>query len=67
MRRPSSPYASTFSFGPGPISTTLQALIGANVIAFVARFLFGPIFDEALGLHPAEVIHSFRIWQLATY
>jgi membrane associated rhomboid family serine protease len=67
MRRPSSPYASTFSFGPGPISTTLQALIGANVIAFVARFLFGPIFDEALGLHPAEVIHSFRVWQLATY
>jgi putative peptidoglycan lipid II flippase len=36
-RRPASPYASSFSFGPGPISTTLQLLIGANVVVFVAQ------------------------------
>jgi len=66
MRRPASPYASSFSFGPGPISTTLQALIGANVILFVAQSLF-PILTEVLGLHPGLVIRSFRIWQLATY
>ena len=66
MRRPASPYASSFSFGPGPISTTLQALIGANVVLFVAQSLF-PILTYVLGLHPGLVIHSFRIWQPATY
>jgi membrane associated rhomboid family serine protease len=65
-RRPASPYASSFSFGPGPISTTLQMLIGANVVVFVAQVLF-PIVTELLGLHPALVLHSFWIWQLATY
>src|SRR5262245_30848574 len=65
-RRPASPYASSFSFGPGPISTTLQVLIGANVVMFVAQVLF-PIVTALLGLHPAFVIHSFWIWQLATY
>ena len=66
MRRPASPYASSFSFGPGPISTTLQALIGANVVVFVAQSLF-PVVTAVLGLHPALVVHSFWIWQLATY
>jgi membrane associated rhomboid family serine protease len=66
-RRPASPYASSFSFGPGPISTTLQALIGANVVAFVAQFLFRPTFTDWLGLQPSAVIHSFSVWQLATY
>jgi membrane associated rhomboid family serine protease len=65
MRRPASPYASSFSFGPGPISTALQALIGANVVMFVAQ-LYEPV-TQVLGLHPALVIHSFWIWQLATY
>ena len=65
-RRPASPYASSFSFGPGPISTTLQMLIGANVVVFVAQVLF-PIVTALFGLHPALVIHSFWIWQLATY
>ena len=65
MGRPASPYASSFSFGPGPISTALQALIGANVLMFVAQ-LYPPV-TQVLGLHPALVIHSFWIWQLATY
>src|SRR5712671_3724342 len=65
MRRPASPYASSFSFGPGPISTALQALIGANVVMFVAQ-LYQPV-TQVLGLHPALVIHSLWIWQLATY
>ena len=66
MRRPASPYASSFSLGPGPISTALQALIGANVVVFVAQVLF-PVLTAVLGLHPAFVIHSFWVWQLATY
>jgi membrane associated rhomboid family serine protease len=66
MRRPSAPYASSFSFGPGSISSTLQALIGANVVMFFAQFLF-PILTDAFGLHPAFVVRSFWVWQLATY
>jgi membrane associated rhomboid family serine protease len=44
----------------------LQLLIGANVVVFVAQVLF-PIVTALLGLHPALVVHSFWIWQLATY
>ena len=66
MRRPSSPYASSFSFGPGPVSTTLKALIGANVAMFVLTS-FMPSLQDYLGLVPALVLHQFWVWQLATY
>jgi membrane associated rhomboid family serine protease len=66
MPRYSSPYASSFSFGPGPISTALKALIGANVVMFVlTQFARSSIFY--LGLLPSVVIHQLWIWQLATY
>jgi len=75
MRRSSSPYVSSYSFGPGPLSTTLKALIGANVVMFVAQSVF-PVLTEVFGLHPAWVIpalstraaeHAFWVWQPATY
>ena len=66
MPRPSSPYASAFSLGPGPISSTLKKLIAANVVMFVAQSIF-PILTDALGLHPMFVVQSFWVWQLATY
>jgi membrane associated rhomboid family serine protease len=66
MPRYSSPYASSFSFGPGPVSTALKALIGANIAVFLittfSRSLF-PVF----GLVPALVLHNFWVWQLVTY
>jgi membrane associated rhomboid family serine protease len=66
VRRPSSPYASSFSFGPGPISTALKGLIGANVAMFVITGV-APSLIEYLGLVPAFVMHRFWVWQLATY
>ena len=67
MRRPASTYASSFSFGPGgPLSTALKALIGANVVMFVAQFVL-PALTELFGLHPAWVLHRFWLWQTATY
>ena len=75
MRRYSSPYTSSFSFGPGPISTALKALIGINVVMFVAQVAF-PITTLVLGLHPAWIIpapspfppeHVLWVWQLGTY
>jgi rhomboid family protein len=66
MRRRSSPYASSFSFGPGPLSTALKVLIGANVVIFVAQ-LFAPVLTEVLGLRPIFVLRGFWVWQLVTY
>jgi membrane associated rhomboid family serine protease len=66
MRRPASPYGSSFSFGPGPVSTALKALIGANVAAFVVTS-FMPVLQEYLGLVPTLVLHRLWAWQLVTY
>src|SRR3982751_979709 len=66
MRRYSSPYASSFSFGPGPISTALKALIGLNVVMFVfTTFVQGVV--PYLGLVPSLVLHRLWVWQIATY
>jgi membrane associated rhomboid family serine protease len=65
MRRYSSPYVSSYSFGPGPISTAMKALIGANVVMFVAQML--PGVNDWLTLVPALVTTRFEIWRAATY
>ena len=66
MRRPSSPYASSFSFGPGPVSTTLKALIATNVVMFLVT-TFAQSVVAYLGLVPTLVLHQFWVWQVATY
>ena len=66
MRRYPSTYASSFSFGPGPISTALKALIGVNVLMFVVRAFVSSV-DLYFGLVPALVVHRFWVWQTATY
>jgi membrane associated rhomboid family serine protease len=66
MPRYSSPYTSSFSFGPGGISTALKALIGANVVLFLMT-TFVPQLQLLLGLRPAAVLGSFEVWQLGTY
>src|SRR5438045_4998708 len=57
---------SSYSFGPGGISTAIKALIGANVAVFLLQFFF-PIVTDVLGLRPIFVVRYFWIWQLATY
>jgi membrane associated rhomboid family serine protease len=66
MRRYPSTYTSSFSFGPGPVSTAIKALIAANAVMFVASLLV-PALTPLLGLVPVAVLGEFRIWQLATY
>jgi rhomboid family protein len=56
----------SLSFGGGPLSTTLKALIATNVAAFVITSLM-PSLLEYLGLVPALVLHQFWVWQLVTY
>jgi membrane associated rhomboid family serine protease len=70
MRRPYSPYGSSMSFGPGPLSPALKALIGANVLLFFAQLFtdrYGWGLTWTLGLMPADVLGRFQIWELATY
>lgn len=57
---------STFSFGPGPISTALKALIAANVAVFLAQAVV-PAITVWFGLMPSAVVGRFAVWQLATY
>jgi membrane associated rhomboid family serine protease len=69
MRRYPSTYASSFSFGPGPMSTALKALIAANVVVYLLTLV--PAIGDAVtlyfGLRPATVLEHGWIWQLATY
>jgi len=66
MRRYPSTYGSSFSIGPGPLTTVMKALIGANVAMFLLT-TFAQGLVPYLGLVPAFVLHQFWIWQLATY
>ena len=55
----SSPLPSSFSFGPGPLSTALKALIGANVAMFLAHDrAVGRSCASTLGLMPTWVVHA---------
>jgi rhomboid family protein len=66
MRRYPSPRVTSFSFGPGPISTALKALIGANVAIFVLQEL-APLVQLTFALVPARVLGGLEVWRLATY
>jgi membrane associated rhomboid family serine protease len=61
-----SPSVSSFSFGPGPLSTAMKAIIGANVAIFLAQTLT-PVLTGVLGLVPVYVVRSLWVWQLGTY
>ena len=66
MRRP--PAASTFaySFGPGPLTPAIKALIAANVAAFLIASI-APALTLRLGLRPADLIERLHVWQPFTY
>jgi membrane associated rhomboid family serine protease len=65
-RSPSSYNTSSFSFGPGPVSTVLKTLIGANVAMFLLEQI-APTTIGLFGLRPMEVRESFWLWQLVSY
>ncbi len=61
-------YASSvsYSFGPGPISPAVKALIWANVAVYMLTWLF-PSLVLLLGLEPPAVFDRLWIWQPVTY
>jgi membrane associated rhomboid family serine protease len=64
-RRYASPYASSFSFGPGPLSSALKAIIAACVAIFVLQ-QFLPI-TEPLGLVSIAAVRQLQLWRIVTY
>ena len=60
------PYAPSVSFGPGPLTPAVKALIGANVVMFVITAVV-PGLSIQLGLMPAAVFTQLAIWQPLTY
>jgi rhomboid family protein len=65
---PRSPRLSTisYSFGPGPITPAVRALLYANGIVYLVSLFYDRLF-EWFGLMPKHVIEDRWIWQVATY
>jgi len=65
---PRSPRLSTvaYSFGPGPITPAVRALLYANGIAYLVSLFYAPLL-EWFGLIPQRVIEDRWIWQPVTY
>jgi membrane associated rhomboid family serine protease len=65
------PSYSSFSFGPGPLSPAIKALMAVNVAVFLVMWVMPSGIRQAaqefLGLLPAAIFGSFRVWQPVTY
>ncbi len=61
-----SPTGLSYSFGPGPVSPTIKALIWSNIAMFVVAW-FAPAVSRYLGLLPEDVVMRLRLWQPVTY
>jgi len=68
--RSRNPSASAFSysFGPGPMTPAIKALIIVNVLAFVIDWLVPNAgLQRILGLYPRGVFRQLHLWQPITY
>jgi membrane associated rhomboid family serine protease len=55
-----------YSFGPGPVTPAVRALLYLNIGVYVASLIFPRIIDW-FGLTPRLVLQHGWIWQLGTY
>lgn len=66
MRRYAATGDFSYTFGPGPLPPAIKALIIANSIAFLLRWLV-PGITVYFGLIPQAVVEELWIWQLLSY
>ncbi len=66
MPRYPSPSQVAYTFGPGPLTPAIKALVWTNVAVFIVTFAV-PGFVPYLGLMPAAVLERLFIWQPVTY
>ena len=62
------PSTSSFasSFGPGPVTPAIKAIMIANAAAYLVALVV-PAMTLGFGMRPADVIGQFRLWQPVTY
>lgn len=60
-----------YSFGPGPWTPAIKAIVLTNVAVFLLDWLLartsGVTLTSIFGLRPVAVIEGLQIWQLVTY
>lgn len=66
MRRYGPATTVSYSFGPGPWTPAVKAIILANIAFFIASQLYDPIIAY-LGLMPEALLTKVWLWQLVTY
>jgi membrane associated rhomboid family serine protease len=66
MRRYGPATAVSYSFGPGPVTPAVKAIILANIAFFIVSQLYEPTL-KYLGVVPELVLTRGWLWQLATY
>jgi membrane associated rhomboid family serine protease len=66
MRRYGPATTVSYSFGPGPMTPAVKAIIIANIALFIASQFYPPVTDY-LGVVPEAVLEKFWLWQVATY
>ena len=67
MRRYGPATTMTYSFGPGPMTPAVKAIIWANIAFFALSLFFQDQIIYYLGLTPGAVLERGWIWQPATY
>ena len=55
-----------YSFGPGPLTPAIKAIVVTNVAAFVMTLIV-PAITLYLGLRPADIVGRLHVWQPITY
>jgi membrane associated rhomboid family serine protease len=66
--RRSAPSDIRYSFGPGPITPAVRAIIIANVVVFVVSlFTPGRFVEQLFGLTPQAVLERGFLWQPLSY
>lgn len=55
------------SFGPGPMTRAVQAIVIGNIVVFAAMMVARSPIIDVFGLTPQAVVTQGRVWQLATY
>src|SRR4051794_8276758 len=55
-----------YSFGPGPLTPAVRALLYANIAVYIASLVF-PVILTWFGLVPKLVIEEHWLWQPVTY
>src|SRR6266550_3997836 len=55
-----------YSFGPGPLTPAIKAIVAVNVAAFVISLVV-PAITLTFGLRPADIFGRLHVWQPITY